>query len=162
MITLQNIFNQILKEGSYDSSGVGDMEFDRILGYTSSSDDDMKAKAGLQQQQEKPADKLGDTLIYRNPKDLSNFDKYVRAIATIKGELFVAQKDGNFNHFDMVQKLGINADGETSEFLRLIRVMYKDLFFVLTKCGTDEKKCGKIMDIVQKKNPQYRFITRNS
>lgn len=158
MIELRDIFFKILIEGSYESSGVGDKEFERILGY-SSNEPDTKTKADLQLQTEKPISKILDTHIYKNPKTLENFDKYIRALGNIKGELYVAQKDGNFNHFDLAKKLGFNTNTDGTFYLRLIRVMYKDIFFVMTDCE-DQEKCEKIIGNLKKSNPQYRFITR--
>lgn len=160
MITLQSIFNQILKEGSYDSYGVADKEFERIIGY-SSNESNIKAQSELQRQLETPMGKVRDSFIYKNPKTLENFDKYVRAIAYPNGDLYVAQKNGDFIHSDIVHALNLNTSGKELEFLRLIRIGNKDMFFILTICGRDDQECNKIMNLTQKRNPQYKIITRN-
>lgn len=160
MIKLESIFLNAIKEGSYDSYGVADKEFERILGY-STNEPNIKAQSELQRQSETPEGKVSDSFIYKNPKTLENFDKYVRAVAYFNGDLYVAQKNGDFIHSDIMHALHLDASGKELGFLRLIRVGNKDMFFVLTVCSRDDQECNKIMSLTQKRNPQYKIITRN-
>lgn len=159
MIDLSTIFIDILKEGSYDSSGVGDKEFERIMGF-SINNPNIKAQSELQRQLEAPVGKVQGSFIYKNPKTLENFDRYVRAIGYIDGNLYVAQENGYFIHSDIIDSLNLKQNDENNlRILRLIRIGDKDMFFVLTKFGTVNLIQGnKILKSIQKRNPQYRII----
>lgn len=161
MIKLETIFLNVIKEGSYDSSGVGDKEFDRIMGF-SNNEPNTKAQSELQRQIETPVGKTYDSFIYKNPKTLENFDRYVRAVGDYDGNLYVAQKNGDFIHADIMKALNLKDDENKLRILRLIRIANKDMFFVLTKLGTEDVIRGnKMIQLLQKRNPQYKIIGKS-
>lgn len=143
----------IIKEGSYDDYGVGDAEFARIAGYGSTSSSNTAAKADLQKQEEIPIKKLGRNDVYKNPKNLENFDEYVRAIADNKGDLYVVQKDDLIIHADIAKATGI------SKYIRLVRLKSHDTFLDLTT-HSDDKFNERILKLLREKNPQYKFLSR--
>ena len=68
---------------------------------------DKKYAALNQLEDEEPFGYVQETPVYKNPRTLSNFDMYVRAIADINGDLYVAVIDNNFVHGDMAYELGL-------------------------------------------------------
>lgn len=107
--------------------------------------------------------------IYLNPKSLTNFDYDVRAIVNDKGDLYVAQEGGRFNHGVMAEALGLFDNDEElyknpDEYQGLHRIGETNSFG-LSDTGNDYARQNYenlenieyILKEAKKKNPQYEF-----
>jgi len=114
--------------------------------------------------------------IFKNPKSLNNFDRFARGIANANGDLFVAQHNGDFNHGEMAEAIGINdIYRKKPEYVLLVRINRTNIFglsdstaeFINSQyfaayrdVNRDNNNSDIIVDILHKtknKNPQYKF-----
>ena len=107
--------------------------------------------------------------IYLNPKSLTNFDYEVRAIVNDKGDLYVAQTGGRFNHGMMAKALGLfDNDNDLyvhgDEYQGLQRIGKTNSFGVsdsgmeyAQKNYENIENTKEILREVKRKNPQYEF-----
>jgi len=139
MIKLTNIFNIII-EGAYDAQGVGDKAYERFHIPTDKAN--LKAMAELQRQENgKPVARVGKdgTYIFLNPRSLRYFDRNVRAVADNHGNIYVAQKDGDFIHFNIAKAVGIapsDSYDRRNKFVSLIRTRNNN-YFIDTSTDSD-------------------------
>lgn len=155
MIKLVNIFNIII-EGAYDAQGVGDKAYEKF--HIPTDEPNLKALHGLQRMESEPVARVRGVDIYKNPKDLHRFGGAVRALGDIKGNLYVAQMDGKFIHWDMADALNIDIHEDTN-VMRLMRVSKSNLFVNLSDCD-DRDQCMKIINAMRRRNPQYSYNPR--
>jgi hypothetical protein len=107
--------------------------------------------------------------IFKNPKYLTNFEENVRAIGTIDGDLYVAQRDESFYHSMMGQALELVPKGNkiydlTDKFVFLYRLRNDNTFVIGVSTeyfndGGEEnvKITGEILKKIKRKNPQFKF-----
>ena len=169
---LLNILNQNNK--SLKQEGVADKYAEKEFNIPNSNTEmDVKAMGDIQKNEEKPyaTGRVGGEkiVIFKNPKTLNNFGNNVRAIADNDGNLFVAQKNGDFVHGEMAYVLGFSNsyDGvyDTEEKYQFLhRVDYTNKFG-LGDTSTNFVKRGnngyeislRILEKTKRKNPQYDF-----
>jgi hypothetical protein len=110
--------------------------------------------------------------VYMNPKTLQNFDEDVRAITDSKGNLFIGQLDTDYYHgelaaavdeehpeYDLVpayddydKKILWHRVGLSREFgLSVSYISY-------IKRPEGMESAGKLLEAVQRKNPQFEFV----
>jgi 2'-5' RNA ligase len=109
------------------------------------------------------------TPIYLNPKSLTNFANDVRAIVNEKGDLYVAQENGRFNHGMMAMGLGLFDDdngiyGDMDEYQLLHRVGNNNAFGLgdtaqdfIEKNYSNRVYVLNILRQTKRKNSQYDF-----
>ncbi len=109
------------------------------------------------------------TAIYKNPKNLRNFEPNVRAIGTLGGDLYVAQRDSSFYHRSMGEQLKLVEDGEkiydlNDKFVFCYRLRNKPAFAIgiSTEYFNDDseenvKITENILKNIKRKNPQFNF-----
>jgi hypothetical protein len=106
--------------------------------------------------------------VYKNPKSLNNFGNNVRAIADSKGNIYVAEFDGNFNHGQIAQSVGIVRDSfllYSTKMLDNVVLLHRvgsTYSFGLSDASTDAFKYNKekiinILNKTKEKNPEYNF-----
>jgi tRNA nucleotidyltransferase/poly(A) polymerase/GNAT superfamily N-acetyltransferase len=137
----------------------------------------VQAMAGMQKEAESPvgyvetpySSKEKKVAIYLNPKSLTNFDYEVRAIVNDKGDLYVAQTGGRFNHGMMAKALGLfDNDNDLyvhgDEYQGLQRIGKTNSFGVsdsgmeyAQKNYENIENTKEILREVKRKNPQYEF-----
>lgn len=141
--------------------------------------DNVKAMGDMQKNIEEPfvyvEDKYSDGTIikvpvFKNPKSLTNFDIDVRAIADSKGDLYVAQQNGNFNHGKMAFWLGLAKDDydvyKNMDEYQLLHRVNESNSFGLGDTAEDyalenyENKVYvlNVLRATKRKNPQYDFF----
>jgi hypothetical protein len=144
----------------------------------SNAEMDLKARGELQKDLQKPytyvAGGKNDYPLYKNPKTLENFDQDVRAISDSRGNLYVAQKDGGFNHGEMANELFPQLEkwtnGITGVYLYpneyiLLRRTGNTNKFGLSDSGLDysrendwqRKQVDYLLQLAKRQNPQYDF-----
>lgn len=170
LLNLVNQNNNEVKEGVADTYAEKQFNIPNIP-----AKNNVQAMAGMQKGIESP---VGYVIpyasqkrvpIYLNPKSLTNFDNDVRAIVNYKGDLYVAQESGRFNHGEMAKALGLFGDDEelynhSDEYQGLHRIGNTN-GFGLSDSGSDyvrqnDENLENIKDLlreVQRKNPQYKF-----
>lgn len=137
---------------------------------------DVQAMGYVQQDSEQPVGVvvdhgLNEIFIYKNPRSLSNFDSYVRAIADSDGNLYVAQANARFNHGMMAQAIGlVNEDDEYYNHDDI----YQSLHRISTENGfglsdtsieyirqnyDNFENAVEILKKTKRKNPQYNFYS---
>lgn len=119
--------------------------------------------------------------IIKNPRSLEDFDSGVRAIIDKSGNLFVALKDGSFNHGMMANALiktgqikstmynekappvnvlsGIYADQK--KFILMNRLYNKDIFFQSDSLIWEGKHTEAILNKLKDRFPQYKFYIKH-
>jgi tRNA nucleotidyltransferase/poly(A) polymerase/2'-5' RNA ligase len=139
---------------------------------------DVQAMGDIQKSVEEPIgyvtpyssnDSAKEVPIYLNPKSLTNFADNVRVIVNDKGDLYIAQEDGRFNHGMMAKALGLFASdngiyNDMDEYQLLHRVDNTNAFG-LGDTAEDyiERKYENrvyllnILRQAKRKNPQYDF-----
>jgi GTP:adenosylcobinamide-phosphate guanylyltransferase len=162
-LKLVEVFNNIL-EGSYDDEGVADKLYPNFRVPT--GEPNRKVVSYIEKEGSQPVAKVTNVLIFKNPKNLNHFAGAVRAIGDIKGNIYVAQHDGHFVHWDMADALGITLftpQGhdllEDENIMRLMRLAKSDTFVNLSNCN-DRDHCMKILDAMRHRNPQYKYLPR--
>lgn len=111
--------------------------------------------------------------IYKNPQSLSNFDQSTRAIADVYGNIYVAQKNGNFIHGEMAVALKFAVTDDSfydnlDRFLLLNRVGNTNTFGLSDTTSSyvnaDESDRRivmlKIFKKLIQKNSQFRYYDR--
>jgi 2'-5' RNA ligase len=136
---------------------------------------DVQAMGDIQKETEKPigyvpsyaSDKK--TPIYLNPKSLTNFANDVRTIVNDKGDLYVAQEDGRFNHGMMAEALGLSDSdsgiyNNMDEYQLLHRVGNTNAFGLgdtaedyIEQRYENRVYLLNILRQAKRKNPQYEF-----
>jgi hypothetical protein len=169
---VDKVFNAYFEEGVADK--YAEKQFN-IPDTTATAD--VKARGELQKEEDKPAayvqDGAENVSIYKNPISLSNFDNNVRAISDDNGDLYVAQKNGFFNHgkmgnvlFPELGKWVISDTGvyaSPNKYVLLQRIGEKNKFGLSdSSAGYAEREPEqKIIDNLllkaERKNPQYDF-----
>lgn len=100
--------------------------------------------------------------VFANPKTLQDFQPNVRAISDDKGNLFVAEVDGNFYHSQMeeaVDRTKYYAD----RYMQWYRIGSGNSFRVSSSYGSSfdiplgEDRERQFVEQVRKKHPQYKF-----
>jgi len=162
----------ILTEPNLQQEGVGDKYAEKRFGIP---DTDRLADLKYSQQQilktEEPVAYVTDIdnnicPIFKNPKSLSNFEGYVRAIADKDGNIYVAAANNMFNHIKMADELGIeNFSSNLNNYVALVRVANKNSFGLSDTTewniqkGEEERKLNEeILRKARIKNPQYEFF----
>jgi hypothetical protein len=149
----------IIREGAYDAQGVGDKVYEKFHIPTDMAN--LKAMAELQRQENgKPVTKIDGAYIFLNPKSLKYFGKFIRAVADKHGNLYVAQRDGDFIHHDMSQILGITSDQYDTEFIRLIRISHTGNNFRDVSDYWDMHEHAKAIRALREKHPNFNFISQ--
>jgi tRNA nucleotidyltransferase/poly(A) polymerase len=112
------------------------------------------------------------TPIFENPRSLTNFGANVRGIIDQEGNMFVAQRDGSFNHGDMGKAMGlIESDTEAmykylTEWTLINRIQDMNAFgladssadFAEDEYDYDNMKIvTDFLRAAKRKNPQYDF-----
>jgi len=112
--------------------------------------------------------------VYKNPKNLNKFDKEVRAISDINGDLYVSLYDKDLIHDKIAAKIGVPPGdiyywdwmpADELRYLTLVRVGDTNRFGlsvsmdnVIYKGTTDVKnRLEYLLKIVKQKNPQFEF-----
>ena len=153
---LVDVFNLIL-EGSYDAQGVGDKAYEKF--HISTDEPNLKALAQLQKEVNgKPVGIIDGTYIFLNPKNLRYFGKGVRAIGDQHGNLYVAQRDGDFIHADMGDELGFDLF-DVDKYGRFYRSRYSNGFYDATDYY-DPDTHRKMIHIIRQRNPQFQIISK--
>ena len=161
------------------SEGVADKYAEKAFNIPdSTADQNLRASAEVQKAEVKPIAilKKGNVSVFENPKSLENFGPNTRAIVDKEGNIFVAQKNGQFNHGNLATALGI-VDFEdsiyTNEFMEdyqlLLRVGSSNQFG-LSDASEDFARNSEdyesidvvkyILGQAKSRNPQYDFIPR--
>ena len=106
--------------------------------------------------------------IYKNPKSLEGFDFFVRAIGDEKGNIYVAQYDGDFVHGDMGDALGFSTSkdeiyNKMNKYSLLNRVK-KENAFGLSDSSYEElyepdNKISELLNSLSKKNSQFKYYS---
>ena len=106
--------------------------------------------------------------IYKNPKNLDNFENNVRAILDKRGDLYVAQEDGDFIHGDIAKSLGMTNNkygiyDKKDSVVLLNRVGNKNSFALsdtfINFYEDNKNSIDTILTNGKKTNPQYDFIS---
>lgn len=120
--------------------------------------------------------------IIKNPNSLEDFDSGVRAIIDKRGNLFVALKDGAYNHGIMANALiraeqiktqSYNEKGKTfkelsgiyndsKNFILMNRLYNKNIFFQSDSLVWEGSYTEKILDKLRKRFPQYKFHIKHN
>jgi tRNA nucleotidyltransferase (CCA-adding enzyme) len=110
--------------------------------------------------------------IFLNPKSLTNFDNDVRAIVSDKGDLYVAQESGRFNHGAMSVAIGLFDDDndlyENEDKYQGLHRIGNTNGFGLSDSSLDYstrdfenlENVKYILYEARKKNPQYKFYAQ--
>lgn len=164
MIKLVDVFNLIL-EGAYDAQGVGDKAYEKF--YIKTDEPNLKTLGHMQKEKDKleMSSKIvgkvnGDAIssyIYLNPIDLSKFEKNVRGIADEHGNLYLPQRDGDFDHWDIADALGI--DMYSTKLLKLVRIRNGNNFMDVTDYG-DETDYKNSVRAFRKKHPKLGLLSK--
>jgi hypothetical protein len=137
---------------------------------------DLQAKSAIQKDLEKPhgfakdmaytGSGLGSShvAIYKNPKSLENFDSDVRAIGTISGNLYVAQKNAMMMHGQMGEY--IHLDNSQAIYSGKYLLLYRDgntNNFILSDTAEEDypkywQYFNDIIKNIETINPQYRIL----
>jgi len=143
-------------------------------------------KSKKQKEEDKPItyikDRLGKiTPVFKNPKNLFNFDRNVRAIADKEGNLYVALEDNYFNHGKMANYLNtvgiINCEkyyennknnantnygiyANQSNYLLLNRKEDTNTFGVSDAYEHSGEASEDMFKALRKRNPQYDYEER--
>lgn len=110
-----------------------------------------------------------NTLIFKNPKNLNDFDSKVRAIGSINGDLYVAQKNKYFTHNDMAKALRLIDDNNdiydlNEQYVVLYRISNTNTFSIgestnFLNVNPKYKIVSEtILQNIKRKNPQFNFI----
>jgi hypothetical protein len=167
----------IAKQGNV-SEGTADKAAERMFNMPNpSAEQDIQARGAVQAQEEQPVEYVKDRngkkiAIYENPSSLTNFGPSVRGIIDWEGDIFIAQKDGNFNHGRMGIALGF-MDSDTdamykhlTEYMLVNRIGNTNAFGLADSSydfASDEYDYDNIKIVTdflraaKKKNPQYDF-----
>ena len=146
----------IIYEGAYDAQGVSDKAYEKF--HIPTDEPNLKALRALQRMESEPVARVRGVDIYKNPKDLRRFAGAVRALGDIKGNLYVAQMDGKFIHWDMADVLYLDIH-EDNNVIRLMRLSQSNTFVNLSDCD-DRDQCMKIINAMRRRNPQYTYNPR--
>ena len=154
-------------ESGYQKEGVADKYAEKQFNIPDpNAQQNAKASGGLQKNAEKPFAyaKFGNVPIYKNPKSLEHFGRYVRAIGDITGNLYVAEKDGGFMHGQMGRYAGLEKDDNevySGKYLLLYRDNLTNNFILSDTASEDYPKYKKyfneIIKNIKVKNPQYNI-----
>jgi hypothetical protein len=168
-----NQIKQIIKEevelfieSSFEGQGAADKIYQKQF-HIPTDEPNLKAMAGLMGEPiAKVKDYKGFVPIFKNPKSLENFGENARAISDYDGNLYIAQRNGNFAHGSIAVALGFYDDNmmpyRSSEILLLQR-QGKTNSFLLSDAAEEKLEFSPeivldLLDAVRYKNPQFRFI----
>jgi hypothetical protein len=110
--------------------------------------------------------------IYKNPKTLKKFDEEVRAILDKDGNIYVAIKDGMFDHGMIAYGVGFAKDRigiykDLDNYVLLCRIYNKNSFGLSDSSDSyanisddNRKKINEILYKAKIKNPQYNFYDK--
>lgn len=110
--------------------------------------------------------------IYKNPKTLNNFDEEVRAIVDKDGNIYVAIKDGMFDHGMIAYGIGFAKDRigiykDLDNYILLCRIYNKNIFGLSDSSDSyanissdNRENIQKILHKAKLKNPQYSFYDK--
>jgi tRNA nucleotidyltransferase/poly(A) polymerase len=114
-------------------------------------------------------DKIEKVPIYKNPKSLANFEYNVRAVSDADGNLYVAQKNGNFVHGNIGQSLFF-ADSNYELYRNYDKYVLLHRMGELNSFGLSDSSEGymrvnraaradidKLFDKLSTKNPQFKY-----
>jgi len=161
MTTLVEIFNHII-EGSYNAQGVGDKAYEKF--HISTDEPNLKVQAELQKQENgRPVAIIGfkHTYVFLNPKSLKYFGKNTRAVADNQGNIYVAQKDGDFIHYEIAKAVGIAPSDpyyQGDDFIRLIRIGNSNNFHDVSEYW-DTHIHAKAIKMIRMKHPNFNIIS---
>lgn len=164
--------DKLILNGRVDE-GIADTAAERLFNVNNQSVvQDNIAKNAVLAGEEQPVGVVEDemthkrTSIYKNPKSLSNFGDNCRGIIDKDGNIFIAQKDGWFNHGDIGVALGFINEGDSmfyhlTEWMLINRVQDRD-WFGLSDSAADflEEGYEIVIDFLRKakhRNPQYEY-----
>jgi len=166
------MLNRIKTYQQFIYEGVGDIyankefhiPYDNFISTTNSKND-------------KPIIKIKGINVFKNPKDLSNFDSNVRALGTIGGDIYIIEKDFYILHGDLGDELNkkgfisLNRNrigqiyDELDKFVLLHRVKNTNLFGLSdTNYNYDmnnSKKVDKIIENINNKNKNIKIINEH-
>jgi len=150
----------IIKEGSYDAQGVGDKAYEKF--HIKTDYENLKAQAQLQRELNgRPVAKIHGTYIFLNPTSLRYFGKNVRAVADRFGNLYVAQKDGDFIHHNIAKAVGlVKSDPyyEGGEYISLVRHGSSNNFYDLSYYW-DNHMQAKAIKAIRMKHPNFNILS---
>jgi hypothetical protein len=101
--------------------------------------------------------------VYLNPVSLKNFENDVRAVSDLKGNLYVAQLDGNFVHTGFNTVIG----GHTFNTMRYITWVrlgntngfaYSDSFMGYAQQPKNNVDVEQRLNVLRNKHPEFKFI----
>jgi tRNA nucleotidyltransferase/poly(A) polymerase/predicted GNAT family acetyltransferase len=169
--------DKLMLDGSVDES-IADKAAERMFNMPNqSAEQDVIARGAVQAQEEEPVAMVRDrngkkSPIYENPKSLRNIGPGVRGIIDQEGNLFLAQKDGYFNHGNIGRALGfIEGDTEAmynylTEWMLVNRIGSTNDFgladssydFAADEYDYDNIKIvNDFLRAAKRRNPQYNF-----
>lgn len=102
--------------------------------------------------------------IFKSPKNLSQFDSNTRAVTDKQGNLYVAEKDGNFYHDDLMD--AIAKTGAQNSFMQWYRMRTSNIFALsgsymeLYRKQTRELE-DEFYNNAKKANPQFKFLAQH-
>ena len=102
--------------------------------------------------------------IFKSPKNLSQFDSNTRAVTDKQGNLYVAEKDGNFYHDDLMD--AIAKTGAQNSFMQWCRMRTSNIFALsgsymeLYRKQTRELE-DEFYNNAKKANPQFKFLAQH-
>lgn len=111
--------------------------------------------------------KSGKYNVYKNPKNLQNFDENVRAFSTTDGDLYVAQTNGDYFHQDMANVINdpnignVYDDEKNICWHRVGKTNYFGFSVSYISFGENSKNkefVEKLMQGLKIKNPNFKFI----
>lgn len=94
--------------------------------------------------------------LYKNPKNLRNIKGKVRAIGTIDGDIYIADRDGDFTHTEIGHLINIDAQHVNGKHLNLIRWNGNTFCLSWAQPSNDE-----VLQSLRSKNPQFRYLPDN-
>ena len=103
--------------------------------------------------------------VYLNPASLKNFEKDIRAVSDLQGNLYVAQIDGNFVHagFNSVIKGDANNNGKFITWVRLgntNRFAYSDSFMAYAQQPKYREDIENRLNTLAGKHQHIEFIPK--
>lgn len=128
--------------------GLRTNDMGEFVGFTTSDYEDSKLSA-----------------VFLNPLSLKNFEKDVRAVSDMQGNLYVAQIDGNFVHagFNNVINGIANNSRKFITWMRLgntNRFAYSDSFMAYAQQTKHREDIENRLNVLRQKHPNMEFIPK--
>lgn len=170
--------NLMLEEGVLTES-LADKYAEREFNVNNTNtEQDVQAAGVIQAQEEQPVAYVQGrserpTAIYKNPKSLKYFGSNTRGIIDPEGNIYVAQRDGNFNHGNLGMALGFMRSESDAMFKHLEKYMLINRVKITNAFGLSDSSADFAEDefddnypivvgflrAAKTKNPQYDFYS---